>query len=167
IKQTVPGEKRSFSFLYLGNVVGAVFGAIVPLLLIEMYGFRGTLKIAVALNSILALLAIVVSRQDHATNDSPASLPNSSPVATPHNDPFCNSMLRILLCASGLTSMGMEVVWIRQFTPYLGTMVYCFALIPALYLACPAIGSRTCRRKNLGRTPDWRLLWAFLGPLAL
>jgi len=167
IKQTVPGEKPSFSFLYLGNVVGAVFGAIVPLLLIEMYGFRGTLKIGVALNSILALLAIAVSRQDHATPESPASLTDSSLVATPDNEPVRNSMLLILLFATGLTSMGMEVVWIRQFTPYLGTMVYSFALILAIYLACTSIGSRTCRRKNLGRTPDWRLLWAFLGPLAL
>ena len=39
-----------------------------------------------------------------------------------------------LLFATGVTSMGMEVVWIRQFTPYLGTMVYAFALILALYL---------------------------------
>src|SRR6266849_3847297 len=49
---------RSFSYLYLANVLGAVAGATVPLLLIELYGFRGTLKIGTTLNSVLALAAI-------------------------------------------------------------------------------------------------------------
>src|SRR5437016_2344501 len=34
-------SERSFSYLYLANVLGAVIGATVPLLLIELYGFRG------------------------------------------------------------------------------------------------------------------------------
>ena len=37
---------RSFSFLYLANVIGAVAGAIAPLFLIELYGFRGTMRVA-------------------------------------------------------------------------------------------------------------------------
>ena len=37
----------------------------------------------------------------------------------------------LLLFTSGLVSMGMEVVWIRQFTPYLGNVVYAFAAILA------------------------------------
>ena len=43
---------RSFSFLYLANVLGAVAGATVPLLLIEIYGFHGTLRIGAVLNGI-------------------------------------------------------------------------------------------------------------------
>ena len=43
------GAERSFSYLYLANVLGAVMGAIVSLALIELYGFRGTLKIGAAL----------------------------------------------------------------------------------------------------------------------
>ena len=38
-------SQRSFSFLYLANVLGAVAGAIIPLFLIELYGFHGTLRI--------------------------------------------------------------------------------------------------------------------------
>jgi spermidine synthase len=37
--------RRSFSFLYLANVLGAVAGAVVPLFLIELYGFHGTLRV--------------------------------------------------------------------------------------------------------------------------
>src|SRR5256885_4973626 len=40
----------------------------------------------------------------------------------------------LLLFVTGLITMGMEVVWIRLFTPSIGPMVYSFALILASYL---------------------------------
>ena len=46
---------------------------------------------------------------------------------------------------AGLASLAMELVWIRQFTPYLGPVVYSFASILAVYLAFNAIGSRLYR----------------------
>ena len=53
--------EKSFSYLYLANVLGAVAGAIVPLLLIELYGFRGTLRVGAVLNGLLAFSAVVLS----------------------------------------------------------------------------------------------------------
>ena len=50
---------RSFSYLYLANVLGAVAGAAIPLLLIERRGFQGTLHVGAVLN--LCLAAKVVS----------------------------------------------------------------------------------------------------------
>ena len=44
-----------------------------------------------------------------------------------------------LLFATGLTSMGMEVVWIRQYTIFVGTFVYSFATILGVYLAATFI----------------------------
>ena len=49
---------RSFSFLYLANVLGAVAGTTAPLLLIEIFGFRGTLKVGALFNGLLFLLAM-------------------------------------------------------------------------------------------------------------
>ena len=43
-------SRRSFSFLYLANVLGAVAGALIPLLLIELWGFGGTLQFGMLLN---------------------------------------------------------------------------------------------------------------------
>ena len=51
----------------------------------------------------------------------------------------------VLLFLTGLTSMGAEVVWIRQFTPYLSTVVYAFASILGVYLAATFAGSRVYR----------------------
>ena len=55
------GSERSFSYLYLANVLGAVVGSTVPLLLIELYGFHGTLKVGAICNAALALSAIILS----------------------------------------------------------------------------------------------------------
>src|SRR5579863_251259 len=59
---------RSFSYLYLANVLGAVMGAATPVLLIELRGFRGTLRFGGTLNLCLAVMAFVLSlsgRQEH------------------------------------------------------------------------------------------------------
>ncbi len=53
-------SQRSFSFLYLANVMGAVAGAVLPPLLIEVYGFRDTLRIGALLNGLLFVLRFCV-----------------------------------------------------------------------------------------------------------
>jgi spermidine synthase len=51
-----------------------------------------------------------------------------------------------LLFTSGLSSLAMEVVWTRQFVPFLGPVVYSFAVMLAVYLGATAAGSRIYRR---------------------
>jgi spermidine synthase len=162
IKNTFQQESSSsFSFLYLANVVGAAAGAIIPLLLIELYGFRGTLIVGAALNTSLAISAFVLStrvRAGQSTTSSQQVVPEvPRPPASLSRRPL------VLLFATGLTSMGLEVVWIRQFTPYLGTMVYAFAAILALYLVSTLIGSKIYRlwARKQGGEPD--LIWIGLG----
>src|SRR5579872_882546 len=137
-------DRRSFSFLYLANVLGALAGAIVPLLLIEVYGFHRTLRIGAILNVLLAFSAVAVSFR---ARTSAAPIPRmealSLPVAPKH--PVGDSRLLLLLFATGYTSMGAEVVWVRQFTPYLGTVVYAFAAILGWYLLSNFVGSRVYR----------------------
>ena len=45
--------------------------------------------------------------------------------------------------------MGVEVVWIRLFTPALGTVVYAFAIILGLYLGATYVGSLLYRKIKL------------------
>ena len=153
----------SFSYLYLSNVLGAVGGALVPPLLVELFGFRGTLSIGMMLNYLLSLSAFALSSrtpEPQASTQMAESAPGSSSVSR-------NVRILMLLFTTGFTSMGMEVVWIRQFTPYLGTMVYSFAVILAIYLVFTFLGSRVYRWR-MGK--DWaegRLIWALLGLSAL
>jgi spermidine synthase len=65
-----------------------------------------------------------------------------------------------------LTSMGMEVVWVRQFTPYLGTVVYAFASILATYLIATFLGSWVYRW-SMRSSQESPLLWTLLALFAL
>jgi len=63
IRRLFPLESsRSFSYLYMANVAGAVVGTVLPLVLIELLGFRGTLSVGAACNVLIAVLALIVSR---------------------------------------------------------------------------------------------------------
>ena len=73
----------------------------------------------------------------------------------------------VLLFLTGLTSIGMEVVWIRQFTPYVGTVVYAFASILATYLVSTFIGLQIYRLWSRKNRREGNLIWVLLGLFAL
>jgi spermidine synthase len=159
-------SKRSFSYLYLANVLGAVAGATVPLLLIELYGFGGTLKIGAALNGLLALSALILSANRSAQRP---TAPHATAVGEvpDHCSPGAPLQPLVLLFLTGLTSMGMEVVWIRQFTPYLNTVVYAFASILAVYLVSTFLGLQVYRLWSEKNRQEGRWIWLLLGLFAL
>ena len=159
--------QRSFSYLYLSNVLGAVVGATFPLLLIELYGFRGTLKIGAACNAALALSAVLLSLG--RTEPEPTGAPKAAAVAGSVAGYLSSGTNRplVLLFLTGLTSIGMEVVWIRQFTPYVGTVVYAFASILATYLVSTFIGLQIYRLWSRKNRREGNLIWVLLGLFAL
>jgi predicted membrane-bound spermidine synthase len=136
-------SKYSFSYLYLANVAGATLGTLVPaFVLIELLGFDGTLYVASAANASLAAGVFLLSFWVPSL-DSPSRLEADTP------EWKGNRSIRIamwLLFTTGFCSMAMEVVWIRQFTVYLGNLVYAFAIILAIYLVATSVGSYTYRR---------------------
>ena len=101
-------SQRSFSYLYLSNVIGAVAGSILPLALIENYGFHGTLRTGSVLNVVIAVSAFGLSFQrgesstaENAALDAPAKA-----------GPTREWETLLLLFLTGLSTMGMEVIWI-------------------------------------------------------
>ncbi len=164
IRRAFPPESlRSFSYLYMANVAGAVLGTFLPLFLVELLGFHGTLKIGAACNALIAILAMLVSRSAPPTEVREVATAASEAVPAGTGEGF----LLVLLFASGLTSMGMEVVWVRQFTPYVGTVVYAFASILAVYLVATFVGSLIYRRWSLQQKKEDALLWTLLGLFAV
>jgi spermidine synthase len=152
-------SSRSFSYLYLANVLGAVTGAVVPLLLIEEWGFKATLHIGALLNLGLALSAFVLSYR----HTQQAAMTGPGEVAIAAASPATQTWAHFLLFATGLTSMGVEVVWIRLYTPALGTVVYAFATILGLYLGATYLGSWLYRRSKSVELAPSSLLLALLG----
>src|SRR6202142_1006230 len=167
-KRRSGGGERSFSYLYLANVLGAVIGATVPLLLIELYGFRNTLKLGAACNGLLALSAAALSLMPTpADPNSPTKTRAVPRDATSQISTDGTTNPLVLLFLTGLTSIGMEVVWIRQFTPYVGTVVYAFASILATYLVSTFIGLQVYRLWSRKNRTESSLIWVLLGLFAL
>lgn len=166
-------SRRSFSFLYLANVLGAVAGTIIPLGLVELWGFTGTLQTAMALNIAICAGAIyLASKQTPIAVDSDTASDEHETFPGVSEKPgfSWHSGTLWLLFATGLTSMGMEVVWTRQFTIFLGTLVYSFAIILGIYLLATFTGSTIYRwwsRRHTSNEPlVWLLVWfAALLPL--
>lgn len=165
IRRAQPSRSlRSFSFLYLANVLGAAVGTLVSaFVLIELVGLRRTALVAAGFNALLAAAALAASLRSASSVAPPGDLALDATSARP-TGPAGGSSLRALLFATGLASMGMEVVWVRQFTPYLGTVVYAFAIILALYLVATFAGSVAYRRwqdrAGGAQPPAW--IWPLL-----
>ena len=162
IRETLPEQsRRSFSFLYMANVTGAIAGTIIPLFLIELFGFRGTLRVGAVCNALIAVGAFTLAAKSGAVRSSNESSPSSEKVANG------NAGILVLLFLSGLTSMAMEVVWVRSYTPYFGTVVYAFASILGVYLLSTLLGSVIYRRWSAKHSQESPLVWTAIGTAAL
>ena len=157
-------SRRSFSFLYLANVLGAVAGAIVPLFLIELFGFHGTLRIGAVLNVLIFATAFALTLGS-AHRASEAVQPKRAETASIRGKGSITILL--LLFTTGLTTMGAEVIWIRLFTAYIGPLVYAFAGILAAYLGATFIGSQIYRRWSCDHDREDPLIWVSLALLSL
>jgi len=173
---------RSFSYLYLANVLGAMSGAFLSaFVLIELMGFSRTLLVAAGSNALVAGVAFILAgrmqsgpraalAQVHSSSEartgparaskragtlgvspergSVVRASSSEEVAASLPDPPSgrrDAIILPLLFTSGLASLAMEVVWTRQFIPFLGPVVYSFATMLTVYLAATAAGSRIYR----------------------
>ena len=156
-------SEHSFSYLYLANLVGALLGTLVPaIVLIELYGFRGTLHIATALNVALSATVFILSARLPKRAGEAADSPDVAPAVSRAGE--SRAGLLWLLFTTGMCSMAMEVVWIREFTRYLGSVVYAFAAILALYLVANYAGSYSYRRwVRKHDIQESRTVWVLLG----
>jgi spermidine synthase len=156
---------RSFSFLYISNVVGALFGTIVPLLWIEKHGFAGTLHIGAFLNLFIAVMAWLITLTVRKRSVSASLTVTETFVRQGSRN------VLFLLFMTGLATMAMELVWIRLFTVYIGPLVYSFALILFSYLLGTFLGSCVYRdassKKEFRESQAVWVLIALFGSLPL
>ena len=147
LEEHYPEEKNGFSFLYLANVIGAMTGTLfTALFMIEIFGFQNTLFIAASMNLTVAFLAVSLGlsfraqRLPETINASKAIEKETQPT-TILEKPSIPYLTRTILFITGFSSMGMEVIWTRAFTPALGTLIYSFAALLFTYLLATCIGS--------------------------
>jgi spermidine synthase len=139
-------SNRSFSYLYLANVLGATCGTLVSaFVLIELLGFTGTLRATAALNAAVAAAAFALAARRAGSHVAGSAITLQGATARGPAPARASAeprrVLLALLFMTGFVSMAMEIVWVRQFTPYLGTVVYAFAVLLASYLGATFLGS--------------------------
>ena len=167
IRRGLQGQsQRSFSFLYIANVLGAVAGAAVAPMLIELYGFHGTLRSCAILNGLIFLSAFALALSERWRSGEPEQSDTRTPLIA-----ISDRSILLLLFATGVATMAAEVIWLRLYTYFVGPFVYSFAEILAAYLLATFCGSQVYRfwsRRNSRQ--ESRLLWvslAFFGLLPL
>jgi spermidine synthase len=130
--------------LYAANTAGAVFGALFSgFFLLPDFGLKYSLFAAAAINILLSLGAIVVSKSwapltplpnaNHETKTIPASYQKEGPF-------FPFPFIAFVVFLSGFCSLFYEVVWSRALSLILGNSTRAFSLMLSSFLLGLALG---------------------------
>ena len=151
------GLEGAFRRLYAANTVGAIAGTLLAgLVLIELLGLTGTLVVGAACSASAGLVALLLDRR---TGTAPtagvpvaraavAGVPTTSAARSDADADAARERRRrrrlalTLAFASGLTSLGYQVVWNRLVGAGTGASTYVFTVILALFLVGIAAGAR-------------------------
>ncbi|REK27761.1 MAG: spermidine synthase [Planctomycetota bacterium] len=165
-------HEGSFGFLYLANVLGALGGtAVTVLVLVELFGFRNTLLLAAAGNFGIAIAGVLigrVARQPAGRRQVAASDRTSADDEGAAAAPQASSQrIASIIFMTGFTSMALEVIWVRAYAPILKNQVYSFAAVLFAYLLATALGSAWYRRhRKRSRALSVSVLLGFLSVTA-
>jgi predicted membrane-bound spermidine synthase len=135
---------QAFGRLYMANTLGAVAGTIVAgLVLIEVFGLSGALRVGAACSAIAGLVALWLARAGERGQAEPVTTteePPSPPSSDARRAPF-PWLPFVVAFVSGLTSLGYQVTWTRLLSSGTGGLTYVFTVILALFLIGIAIGA--------------------------
>jgi spermidine synthase len=126
-------RRRGLAVLYGVNTLGAVAGALAATFaMLEVFGTRGTLWLACALNLLVAVVARSVS---FAVAEQGGEEPAAAEPAT-----LPPALVFAAAAAVGFAFFLMELVWYRMLAPILGGTVFTFGLTLAVALAGVGLG---------------------------
>lgn len=134
----------NISYYYFINTLGAAVGAVVcSYLLISFFGIGGAIATAVAVNLLLAVSLLLISRSPEAEPSS-VQAPDTSAALEPASEPRSARWQYIalaLLFINGAIAIGYQIVWYRVVGALLKDSSYVFSTTLSVYLLGIAIGS--------------------------
>jgi spermidine synthase len=145
---------RAGAALYAANTLGAAAGAAVTgFLLPTAFGYRRSYALVVALNAAVGVAALLLSRSwrggldarmaEGANDTPPRRLQDPTSRRRPSPAP---TGAAALAAASGLLTLGLEVLWVRMLAQVLDNSVYAFSAILVVVLAALGLGSLLAAR---------------------
>ena len=137
--------------LYAANTIGAMAGTLLGgFVLIELVGLHLTSYLAVALNLMAGLGALLLSRRwETGPDNAGATAARRERPARPQVPREFLPRRRAVLAAtfvSGFVSLALEVLWTRMLAEGTGSSIYIFTTILAIFLLGIALGSLLYRR---------------------
>jgi len=146
---------RRVGSLYAANTLGAAAGVgLATYFLLPDLGISAAERLAAAANLAVGGLALRLARPPDAPTEDAEAPATAAPAA--ELAPESPSGRRALLwgaAASGLCAMAFEVAWSRTLAMILGSSVYAFGMMLAIFLAGLSIGSALFARTRLARAP--------------
>ena len=145
--------------LYALNTFGAVVGTVAAgFFLIEAVGVTWSLRIAIIINIVVALVALLLARQSQEIEtdetetssteiETESELKDTPSLATDGGESWIER--RLVLWAigiSGFCALAYEVLWTRILVFFLGSTTYAFATMLAAFLFGIALGSMILAR---------------------
>src|SRR5579872_2368949 len=128
-----------WGLLYGGNTAGAVFGCLLAgFYLLRLHNVATATLAAAALNFAIATASFVMAGRTPAREESG---PSEVPARAAVDEPSPNWPVYVTIAISGATALGAEVVWTRLMAMILGSTVYVFSIILAVFLIGLAVGS--------------------------
>ena len=129
-----------WGLLYGTNTVGAVFGCLLAgFYLLRMYGVAAATLAAVAINLVVVGISLALAARTPGSIE--AAQKEDAPDADEGLADEDRASIYITIGLSGASALGAEVVWTRLLGMLLGSTVYVFSIILAVFLIGLAIGS--------------------------
>jgi len=136
--------------LYGINTLGAAFGALLcGFWLIEIFGVRGSLAIAVAANTAIGIACLVASRTMKAPDvvaprATLAGVTDGGAISLPAR---AGTAALLLFAVSGFCSMAYEVIWTKLLGLIIGPTTYSFTIVLVTFITGLALGSMIFGRR--------------------
>jgi spermidine synthase len=134
----------AFGRLYTANTLGAIVGTLAAgLVLIELFGLTGTLVIGAACSATAGVVALLLSRGAEPTSGAEIGGRHWTVRDAAAADVRRPILALLLAFASGLTSLGYQVLWTRLLSSGTGNSTYVFTLILGMFLIGITFGAFT------------------------
>ena len=131
--EATPSGVSWLGYFYGGNLLGAVAGSLLAgFYLLRVYDMPTATMVAVALNVIVAVIALFVAGKIE---------PVPAVVTAPAPRRAGSRLVYVAIALSGMTALGAEVIWTRLLSLLLGGTTYTFSIILAVFLIGIGLGS--------------------------
>lgn len=132
----------SLATLYGINACGGALGALLPLGLLPLLGWAGSIKVVAGLGLTVGMVALLLALTSDAQNRN--SVAHYAPDA--QRRPAASALL--VYAGIGMAALIIEIAWIRLFGMILLRTEYVMAMIVALYVFGIGLGSLLARRAS-------------------